>query len=205
MTRARNYATVVYPESMPDDWLVTLGKSCLEIYISPLHQFDINPTGEKKKPHYHVLICHDGVKSLEQAKEFINTFGGVGCEVVKSKRGYARYLCHLDNPEKYRYDVNDVQCMGGADYLTLIQSSSDKLYVMMEIETLCERFNIYSYSQLRRILRNYNFEWYKYVVENAIGTSSYLKSLANEKENPHKYIIDEKVFSYLEAKKNEKK
>ena len=46
------------------------------------------------------MIMYDGKKSIEQAKENFDKIGGVGCEIVNSTRGYARYLCHLDNPDK---------------------------------------------------------------------------------------------------------
>lgn len=50
----------------------------------------------------------DGVKTIEQAKDLFEQIGGVGCEKVNSIRGYARYLCHLDNPEKAQYDQGAV-------------------------------------------------------------------------------------------------
>lgn len=205
--RARIFATACYPDSVPDDWLIKLAESTLEVYVSPLHDKDLNPTGEAKKPHWHVIICFDNVKSTDQAREFFDTINGVGCERVLSKRGYLRYLCHLDNPEKVRYNVNDVLSFGGGDYLTCISSNADKLCVMHEVEKFCEMFQIYSYAQLRRLLREYNFEWYKYVVENSIATSSYLKSLLYEVQNPdwfEKAEIDSAI-NYLQNlnKKNE--
>ena len=96
--RKRNFATVVYPESAPENWQEILAGMFVPAFISPLHDKDINPTGEPKKPHYHVVVMNDGKKSIEQAQELFAAIGGVGCEVVQSIRGYARYLCHLDNP-----------------------------------------------------------------------------------------------------------
>ena len=52
--RSRSYATVVYPESAPD-FLERLNDLKVPCFVSPLHDKDINPTGEAKKPHYHVL------------------------------------------------------------------------------------------------------------------------------------------------------
>ena len=54
--RTRNYATVVYPESAPSDWIDKLTECFVPAFISPLHDKDINPGGEPKKPHYHVII-----------------------------------------------------------------------------------------------------------------------------------------------------
>ena len=99
--RTRNFATVVYPESAPSDWIDKLDQLHVAALISPLHNKDTNPSGEPKKPHYHVLLMFEGVKDYEtQVKPIFAEIGGVGREMVNSARGYARYLCHLDNPEK---------------------------------------------------------------------------------------------------------
>ena len=107
--RTRNFATVVYPESAPFNWLEILSDQKVSAFVSPLHDKDINPNGEPKKEHYHVLIMFDSVKTIEQALDLFKLIGGVQyCEQIQSIRGYARYLCHLDNPEKAQYNVDDI-------------------------------------------------------------------------------------------------
>ena len=66
--RARNFATVVYPESAPDGWQELLAEQFVPSFISPLHDQDVNPGGEPKKEHYHVMLMFEGKKSLEQAR-----------------------------------------------------------------------------------------------------------------------------------------
>ena len=58
--KARYWSFVAYPESLPSDWKDTLTRTGLPIAISPLHDKDINPNGEAKKAHYHVILCFDG-------------------------------------------------------------------------------------------------------------------------------------------------
>lgn len=55
-TRTRNWSVIVYPESAPENWRQILDESHIEWIESPLHEFDTNPTGEIKKPHYHILL-----------------------------------------------------------------------------------------------------------------------------------------------------
>ena len=97
--RTRNFACVVYEESAPSNWRTILEEQFVPAFISPYHKDDINADGQPKKPHWHVLIMFDSVKTSEQAREIFDKIGGVGCEKVTSIRGYARYLCHLDNPD----------------------------------------------------------------------------------------------------------
>ena len=54
-SRSRIFATVVYPESAPEDWRERLEGEHVKAMVSPLHCLDTLPTGEVKKAHYHVL------------------------------------------------------------------------------------------------------------------------------------------------------
>lgn len=178
-TRTRNYATVVYPESAPENWQELLGEQCVPAFISPLHDQDINPTGEPKKPHYHVILMFDSVKTEEQAKEVFTLIGGVGCEPVKSLRAYARYLCHLDNPEKVQYDTSLVRQFGGADYMDLIGMSVDRYIALADILDYIDENQIVDFTVLMRYCREEKFEWFKVLVDGGVYTvKEYMKTLA---------------------------
>lgn len=47
-SRTRNWATVVYPESVTPNWEIVLSEMHVPTLISPLHDRDINPIGDKK-------------------------------------------------------------------------------------------------------------------------------------------------------------
>ena len=82
--RTRNFATVVYPESAPENWMDMLNDYHVPAFVSPLHQFDVNVNGEVKKAHYHVMVMYDSLKTISQAKEFFAVIGGVGCISIHS-------------------------------------------------------------------------------------------------------------------------
>ena len=63
--RTRNFATVVYPESAPADWMERLDQCHVAALVSPLHDRDTNPSGEPKKPHYHVLLMFESPADYE--------------------------------------------------------------------------------------------------------------------------------------------
>ena len=164
--RTRNFATVVYPESAPENWLEILAEAKIPALVSPLHDRDVNPTGEVKKAHYHVLILFEGVKTSEQAKEVFDTIGGVGLEIVQSIRGYARYLCHLDNPDKYQYEQADVRQFGGADFVSIIGLSTDRYKAIAEMIDYCHEFDIIEFSDLLEYARLERFEWFRILCDN---------------------------------------
>ena len=165
-TRARNFATVVYPDSAPSDWLDILSDNMIPSFVSPLHDADVNPTGETKKPHYHVIVMFEGKKSEEQIKSIFDAIGGVGLEVVKSMRGYARYLCHLDNPEKSQYNPDDVKCFCGADYLGIIGLPIDKYKSIGEMMDYIIENEVTSYSDLLVYARMFRSDWFRILCDN---------------------------------------
>lgn len=190
--RTRNYSTIVYPESAPDDWRERLQQAFVPAFISPLHDKDVNPTGEPKKPHYHVILMFDSVKTLEQARDICSMIGGVGCEKVNSLRGYARYLCHLDNPgDKYQYSTNDVSCLCGADYTATIGLASDKYNSLGEMQDFCEKYDVISFYLLSRYARSHRPDWYRILCDcGSVYMREYLKSRQWSKDKGISSIVD---------------
>lgn len=175
--RTRNYATVVYPESAPENWIEILENEFVPAFISPLHDKDKDPNGEDKKAHWHVMIMFDSVKTIEQAVEIFDKIGGVGFNKINSIRGYARYLCHLDNPEKTQYDESEVKCLCGADYYNIIGLVTDKYKAISEMIDFCVEKNIYSYSDLLEYCRVNRFDWFRTLCDNGtVVIKEYLKS-----------------------------
>lgn len=175
--RTRNYACVVYPDSAPDNWESIVSESKIGLFISPLHDKDINPTNEPKKPHYHVLAMFDSVKTKDQAAEFFCSFGGVGCEVVNSVRGYARYLTHMDNPEKAQYRLEDVKCYGGADYMHAIGTQADKAKAIREMVAWIEENDIVCFADLFTYASVQRSDWFDCLINSgAYVIKEFIKS-----------------------------
>lgn len=121
---------------------------------------DCNPdSGEVKKEHYHVMIMFEGVKTEEQVKAIFDKIGGVGIEYVQSIRGYARYLCHMDNPEKAQYNPSDVVEGGGADYRDVISLATDRRATLKEMRAFVRQNNITDFSDLYDYADEYNDNW----------------------------------------------
>lgn len=180
--RTRNYATVLYADSAPENWHDIIESWHVPCFISPYHDKDVNPNGKPKEPHWHVQLLFDNVKTREQAIELFNQINGRGCEIINSARAYARYLCHLDNPDKYRYSPSDVIQIGGADYFSVIESCSDQIAAVSMIEDLCEENNIYTYSGLCRLLRRDYPELYRVMILGfTVHMTNFVKALHYER------------------------
>ena len=185
--RTRNYASVVYPDSenTPADWQSVLADMCIPAFISPLHDLDCNPDGEVKKAHYHVMLCYEGPKTAEQAAAVFGAIGGVGCEAVQSLRGYARYLCHLDNPEKHQYSPEDVVSLCGADYFAAVNLPTDKYKALREMMSYCKEYDITAFCDLLDFASESRMDWFRVLCDNGtVVMKEYLKS-RTWKSGPH--------------------
>lgn len=177
--RSTSWACIVYPESAAD-FRQKVESLFLEGFCSPLHTDKDEESQLEKKPHHHLLFKFPTKKSAKQVADVFKQFGGVGTERVNNFRAYARYLCHLDQPDKKRYDPADVLTFGSLDYLGLIESTSDRYRVVAEIMEFCElnpervRWSFY---RLLTIAREENEEWFRHLCDDcARVVSDYLKS-----------------------------
>lgn len=177
--RTRSWSTILYPDSAKSNWKDFLIDECIPAFVSPLHDKDVNADGEIKKAHFHIVFIFDGVKSYSQIKDICNSIGSVEPKPVNSTRGYCRYLCHLDNPEKHQYSVNDVLSFGGLVYNDLISSVSDKYIAIRDMMKFCSDSGIFAYSDLLEYACDHELGWFRVLCDNGtIVMKEYLKSLA---------------------------
>ena len=131
-SRTRVWTAVVYPESAPKNWRALLDDYHIAWCESPLHNKDVDEgTGELKKPHWHILLSFEGVKTFEQVCEILEP---VGCPIpqrVHSAVGAVRYFAHLDNPDKHQYSVSDIIGHSGFDVAAALQPTASKRYDMI--------------------------------------------------------------------------
>lgn len=180
--RTRVFAIVVYADSAPDDWRERLVQEHVQALISPYHDQDVNPDGTQKKPHWHVLILFEGVKTEDQVNEMLDRVLGPNrvkvFENVQSTRGYARYLCHLDNPEKAQYDKADVEEICGADYEELITLASSNRARLKDIMAYVRTSGITYYHELMDYCMENEPDWWALLVERySYVVMAYMSSL----------------------------
>lgn len=192
--RQRVFASIVYPESAPQNWKDILSDFHVSALISPLHDKDVNPSGEPKKPHYHVMLIFESPKNFDtQVKPIFDAIGAVGREIIHSQRGYARYLCHLDNPEKAQYNTADIVQLGGADYSTVIHLPSDDNRMLCEVFDYIRVNRIMSLAELLDVTAINNQDWFNMIaLSKAYIVDKYIKSLQWEYTSGYIRVGDRK-------------
>ena len=145
MQQCRYWSFIVYPESCMENWTSWLEEKGTRFAVSPLHDRDIDPNGEPKKPHWHVLIEFDGPKRYRTVKEEIcDKIGATIPKKVESLRGYYRYLTHMDNPEKADYTGEKVDEYNGfkidltTTEVTIIKKKICDIIIGANIKEYCD-------------------------------------------------------------------
>ena len=154
LIKGRNWAFVVYFESFFVNWEEIITETGLPMAFSPLYDKDLNPTGEPKKAHYHVICYYENPTTSRAVKEYVtDKLNGTIPIKLESMVGMYRYHLHLDNPEKYQYDDRERKFFNGfdvnkVDSLTYTEISK----LLMEIQNFIRKEKIIEYSDLLDIL-----------------------------------------------------
>lgn len=183
--KKRNWTFVLYNDSCSKDWeeyLISTGVPFAYAY----HDKDKTEIGEDKKAHYHVLICFDGPITYSNALTYAERCGAANgvIQPAGSVRGIVRYFCHKDNPDKYQYPEDIIQCRNGfdpSDYfaLTVTQTKAIKRKVTMFIRDN----DIDEYADLIDLLMDSDLgDMYDIASQNTFYFTQYIKSRRNLKK-----------------------
>lgn len=177
--KKRNWAFVLYPESAPADWRELLQKTGLPCAISPLHDKDVNATGEPKKPHYHVMVFYQGPTSYNVVKRLTDGLNQPIPQVVEQVRGYYRYLTHMDNPEKAQYSPSGITTLNGFDIGDYVEmSKSEVTKVCRALMDYIRENDIMEYADLMdmTMCEGVPPEWFDVASSRTLFFTGYLKS-----------------------------
>lgn len=188
--KKRYWAFVLYPESAPENWKEILQQTGLSICVSPLHDKDIDPTGQPKKPHYHIILCYSGPTTERVVKSITDSLNQPKPIALEQVRGYFRYLTHKDNPDKYQYDEKDIFTINDFDIDNYNDLSVSQINaIKKEIQSLIRKLNIVEYSDLLDYLLDVELYSYLDVAQNhTILFNTYITSRRNKCKKDNKYI-----------------
>jgi hypothetical protein len=178
LSKKRNWACVVYPESLPENWHSILIESGLQIAISPLHDKDLEADGTVKKPHYHIILIYSGPTSFSVVQTLTQKLNAPAPIPLEAVRGYYRYLTHKDNPEKVQYDEKEIKTLNGFSILDFIEMSrSEVLNIKKELIFLIMTENFIEYADfINHLLEKGTTEFLDVAMSNTYFFDKYLSS-----------------------------
>ena len=200
--KKRNWAFVLYPESAPDNWKELLQLTGLQCAISPLHNKDIDPNGEAKKEHYHIILCYSGPTSYNVVKGLTDSLNQPIPQALEQIRGYYRYLTHKDNPDKYQYEEKDIESLNGFniyDFIELTRSEVGEIKRMLHCLIRKENFIEYA-DLLDYLLDNEMFNEYDVASNN---TLFFDKLLTSRRHKVHRNALSCEDYSILHNEDDE--
>ena len=207
VSKTRNWTTVLYPESCAPDWPEILEHWKIRALASPVHDKDKTKDGELKKPHVHLMLLFPGSKTRDCVQRMIEPLKAVGLEPIHDVARLARYLTHMDDPEKAQYDPKCVKAFGGVDYEALVKKGAaredkEDLEIMCEIMDWCDENVCFSFAKLMRYARKENQSWFKVLCSSKHNVIyNYLRSCAwTEAQEEARRVERENVKAELAEK-----
>lgn len=179
--KIKNFAFVVYEDSCKEGWkedIENMHVKALWIY----HDKDKTEDGELKKPHYHVMIMWDGPIALTTARSVAKHFGAANdyVEPVRNKISYARYMCHIDQPNKHQYGIELLQELGGVNKMDLVgEEKENKVDIAREVLKFCKESKVWYYCDIIDYCFGNNEIWANLLLDIRFGRliQDYIKSL----------------------------
>ncbi|TLG78302.1 replication protein [Vagococcus zengguangii] len=188
---AKYWSLIIYPDSAPTNWQEIISEGYTQWACSPLHDKDINPTGEPKKAHYHVLIKWNGRKDYQTMLRLTGRLKAPNPQVCNSTLGMLRYFTHLDNPEKYQYDEKDIQTFNGYDINSILHpETKDKDRILTEIYTFIVDNAITEYWELVEYANQEQPNWLKVINTKTFAVDRFITSFRHSDSG--KLILQEK-------------
>lgn len=158
----RYFTFLLYPESIPDDWLSKLELTGIPMAISPLHDKDKSSVeGEEyKKPHYHVIYIANNPVTAESVRNRIKRALGdksiAKVQIISTTvENMYLYLTHESkdavDKNKHVYDKQDIIHLNNFDidrYITESVEEKEDLYNL-----LCDIIDQYQLANIRELRR----------------------------------------------------
>ena len=173
--KARYWTVVVYPESSPPDWVEQVKQTHLAYLISPIHDKDLTAVGDYKKPHYHLVLMWENPTTFSNVREVLKPITEVCPQAVNNLGRLARYLVHMDDPDKAQYDVADIQA-GGVDVEEMLYSQNNRAKQFELVHRYCLEHNITEYKDLLDRTLEDDMTVYHAAINNVSTVKAYLIS-----------------------------
>lgn len=163
--KSRYFTFLLYPESIPEDWLLKLELIGVPMAISPLHDRDKKEGKEKgfKKEHYHVIYIAKNPVTAESVRLKIKRSLGnesvAMVQIIKTTvENMYLYLTHESKDaiakKKHVYEKEDIRLINNFDvdrYITLDVEEKDDMFNL--ICDLIDEHELANIRELRRFIK----------------------------------------------------
>ena len=176
--RSNKWAFLIYQESAPENYLDVLEEMHIPFVLSPWHDKDVNKeSGEFKKAHKHGVLFFESLKSYTQVSELLteklHTPSHV--EVVMSPKGMYDYFIHAENPDKTRYNMDEIESGCGFELEQFLITNNNDQFLSTVIDII-EEHNFTEFNNLVRYARVENPSLLNLIIDKTYFFAKYLDS-----------------------------
>lgn len=187
--RHKIWMCVFYEDSSPH-WHDGLDEQGVATCVSPVHDEDRwtkhdeakNPehkAGERKVDHRHLLSEFENPISYEDFREYLEDSGikSTNIKWARSLRGMARYLTHMDSPDKARYSDDEVAEFGGASWREWIERSEDDHAMLQDMREFIVEHEIADFWAFQFWCDQNQSEWSRLLDKKCYGIKEFIGSV----------------------------
>lgn len=160
------------------------------------HDKDTNETGEQVEAHTHIYLEYTNPRKITTVANLLEVESNF-IEIVRNKKGYLRYLTHMDETDKHRYEASEVYTNSSQDYEITVRGNamSDKdIADMIKQGRGVELLGVVSASKLRTIQSFLHFDTSNVLLSEIRSLNDEMKQM-REAVDSVKFIADSFVAS----------
>lgn len=107
--RSANFCLELYPDNFDHQITIDTLNSCGYQFSGILHHSDVkkDDPSEPIKPHWHLVLCFPRQRDLHVVSDELGLESRF-IEPCRNRVASERYLCHLDDPDKFQYDPAEI-------------------------------------------------------------------------------------------------
>lgn len=175
--KAKYWTCIIYPDSLPENYLEIIEDSLLACALSPLHDKDLTKEGEEKKAHYHLVIAFNNTTTYNNVLSFTKLLNATIPKKVMNISAIFDYLTHENNANKYHYSKSDIKLLNGFD-ISKYASGEDVRNNLLALLSYIKYNNITNFKSLvSYVISTNNLDLLDSLSKNSYFINCYIKDL----------------------------
>lgn len=155
------------------------------------HDKDINENGELLEPHTHIYLEYSNPRKISTVANLLEVETNF-IEIVRNKKGYLRYLTHLDEKEKHIYEAEEVYTNSTQTYEITVRGNAmtdSEVAEMIKQGRGIELLGVVSSSKLRTIQAFIHFDNSNMMLNEIRSLNSKMQHMMEVVDNVEKIAV----------------
>lgn len=156
------------------------------------HDRDLNEQGERAETHTHIYLEYTNPRKITTVANLLQVETNF-IEVIRNKKGYLRYLTHMDETDKHRYNSNEVYTNHNQSYEMLVLGNAitdNEIAEYLKQGRGMELLGLVSASRLRTIQSFVHFDNSNLVLDEIRHLNRKMDDIVEVVDNVERFMKD---------------